>query len=40
MRSWTFSERMLLQGLGAIRAIQARRAPGQRLQGNRVTLQV
>ena len=33
-------ERMLLQGLGAIRAVQARRAPGQRLQGNRVILHV
>jgi acetyl-CoA carboxylase carboxyltransferase component len=33
-------ERMLLQGLGAIRSVQARRAAGQRLQGNRVILHV
>ena len=33
-------ERMLLEALGATRAVQARRAPGQRLHGNRVILHV
>jgi acetyl-CoA carboxylase carboxyltransferase component/biotin carboxyl carrier protein len=33
-------ERMLLEALGAIRTVQARRLPGQRLQGNRVILHV
>ncbi len=33
-------ERMLLEALGAIRTVQARRPPGQRLQGNRVILHV
>ncbi len=33
-------ERMLLEALGAIRSVQARRPPGQRLLGNRVILHV
>jgi len=33
-------ERMLLEALGAIRRVQARRPPGQRLHGNRVILHV
>ena len=33
-------ERMLQQALGAVRAVQARRAPAQRLQGNRIVLHV
>ncbi len=33
-------ERMLLEALGAIRSVQARRPPGQRLHGNRVILHV
>jgi acetyl/propionyl-CoA carboxylase alpha subunit/acetyl-CoA carboxylase carboxyltransferase component len=33
-------ERMLLEALGAIRRVQTRRPPGQRLHGNRVFLQV
>jgi acetyl/propionyl-CoA carboxylase alpha subunit/acetyl-CoA carboxylase carboxyltransferase component len=33
-------ERMLLLALGAVRGVQARRSPGQRLHGNRVILHV